>query len=125
MNNYDDLPRVNAQKPAGFTVPQREKLKWLAIDLDGTLAEPLWTPENPTSAIGDPIKVNVVKLREAVAKGYKVVIHTARPWTDYEAIETWLRLHDIPFRSIVCGKILAAAYVDDRAIHADEPHWTP
>jgi len=110
---------------SGFTVPQRKDLLWLAVDLDGTLAEPIWTPENPTSAIGDPIGRNVVKLREAVRRGYKAVIHTSRPWTDYEAIEAWLVKHDIPFRGIVCGKLLAAAYVDDRAIHADDSTWLP
>lgn len=109
----------------GFTVPQRDRLIWLAVDLDGTLAEPLWTPGNPTHAIGDPIPLNVVKLREAERQGYKPVIHTSRPWTDYEAIEAWLRLHGIPFRGIVCGKILAAAYVDDRAVHANDSVWTP
>lgn len=109
----------------GFTVPQRADLLWIAVDLDGTLAEPIWTPANPVSAIGDPIKVNVVKLREAVRAGYKVVIHTSRPWSDYEAIEAWLRHHDIPFRSIQCGKLLAAAYVDDRAIHASDSSWLP
>jgi hypothetical protein len=116
--------RAELQKP-GFTVPQRKNLLWLAVDLDGTLARPLWTPQNPTSAIGDPIPVNVIKLREAVAKGYKVVIHTSRPWSDYEAIEAWLTHNRIPFKGIVCGKLLAAAYVDDRAIHADDSQWTP
>lgn len=109
----------------GFTVPQRDVLLWLAVDLDNTLAESVWTPERPSHAIGDPIRVNVLKLREAVKAGYKVVIHTARPWSDYEAIEAWLHKHDIPFRSIVCGKILAAAYVDDRAIDARESSWIP
>jgi hydroxymethylpyrimidine pyrophosphatase-like HAD family hydrolase len=109
----------------GFTVPQRDHLKWIATDLDGTLAEPIWTPENPTSAIGDPIKVNVAKLREAVRAGYKVVIHTSRPWSDYEAIEAYLEYHDIPFRAIQCGKLLAALYIDDRGRHADESSWLP
>jgi hypothetical protein len=108
-----------------FDIQPRRNLLWLAVDLDGTLAQSLWTPQNPTSAIGDPISLNVIKLREAVAKGYKVVIHTSRPWTDYEAIEAWLNHYRIPFRDIVCGKILAAAYVDDRAIHADDSQWTP
>lgn len=109
----------------GFTVPQRKNLIWLAVDLDGTLAEGIWTPENPTSAIGDPIRVNVAKLKDAVKAGYKPVIHTSRPWTDYEAIEAWLNHHEIPFKGIVCGKLLAAAYIDDRAIHAGDAHWTP
>lgn len=109
----------------GFSVPPRDNLLWLAVDLDGTLAEPLWTPGNPTSAIGDPIGVNVAKLREAVRAGYKAVIHTSRPWTDYEAIEAWLLRNDVPFRSIQAGKLLAASYVDDRAVHASESSWIP
>jgi hypothetical protein len=108
---------------AGFTVPQRKNLLWLAVDLDGTLAAPIWTPENPTAAIGEPIWLNVIKLREAVRRGYKIVIHTSRAWTDYEAIEAWLLLHDIPFKAIQCGKLLAHRYVDDRAVHADDPNW--
>jgi len=109
----------------GFTVPQRDRLLWLAVDLDGTLAEPIWSPENPTSAIGDPIGRNVVKLREAVRRGYKAVVHTARPWSDYEAIEAWLIANDVPFRAIVCGKLLAGLYIDDRARNADESSWLP
>lgn len=97
----------------------------MGVDLDGTLAEPVWTPGNPTSSIGDPIKLNLVKLREAVRAGWKVVIYTARPWTDYEAIEAWLLKNEIPFKSIVCGKLLVAALVDDRAIPAGAASWIP
>lgn len=105
--------------------PLRTTLIWIGVDLDGTLAEPVWTPENPTSEIGDPIWSNVDKLKVAVSKGYKPIIHTARPWTDYEAIENWLTHYDIPFREIQCGKPLYAAYIDDRAIHADAESWVP
>lgn len=110
---------------SGFTVPQRDELLWIGVDLDGTLAEPLWTPQNPTTAIGEPIRRNVVKLNEAVRRGYKPIIHTSRPWTDYEAIESWLVQHQIPFRGIVPGKLLAAIYVDDRARHSEESSWLP
>lgn len=124
--NYDDIKhQEREQEEAGFSLPPLGKLKWLAVDLDGTLAEPLWTPENPTSDIGAPIRRNVVKLREAVAKGYNVVIHTSRPWTDYQSIEAWCEQHSIPARRIQCGKILAAAYIDDRAIHSEESQWIP
>jgi hypothetical protein len=109
----------------GFTVPQRDRLLWIAVDLDGTLAEAIWRPSNPTAAIGAPIKRNVVKLREAVRAGYKPVIWTARPWSDFEAIEAWLIHHDIPFKSIVCAKILAALYIDDRGRHESESSWLP
>lgn len=116
---------MTRRPPKGFTIPQRDHLLWLAVDLDGTLAEPLWTPQNPVSAIGDPIPENVAKLRQAASQGWKPIIHTSRSWTDYEAIEAWLNLYGIPFSRIVPGKLLAAGYVDDRAIRADADSWVP
>lgn len=106
-------------------VSPRSELLWAAVDLDGTIAEPIWTPENPTSEIGAPIEENVDKLFELVENGYKIVIHTSRPWTDYEAIEGWLNYYNIPFRSIVCGKLLAKIYIDDRARWSEATSWLP
>lgn len=103
----------------------RSELLWLAVDLDGTLAASTWTPSNPTSAIGQPIRGNIEKLRRAMAHGFKAVIHTSRPWTDYEAIEAWLTHYGVPFSRIVCGKLLAALYIDDRARNADSDDWMP
>lgn len=100
-------------------------LKWLAVDFDNTLAETLWTPENPTRRAGDPIWPNIDKLFKAIDAGFKIVIHTARSWTDYEYIEWWLNRWHIPYHHIVCGKILATAYIDDKAINADAPSWIP
>lgn len=100
-------------------------LKWIGVDLDGTLAEPVWTPQNPTSDIGDPIWENVEKLREAVKEGYKPIIHTSRPWGDYPTVEAWLIHHDIPFKEIQLGKPLFALYIDDRARHSEADSWLP
>ncbi|MGW3992179.1 hypothetical protein ACWEF6_01700 [Amycolatopsis sp. NPDC004772] len=105
--------------------PPRSDLLWAGVDLDGTLAEPVWTPDNPTSEIGEPMWANVVKLLELVDSGKKVVIHTSRPWTDYEAIEAWLNYWAIPFHQIQCGKPLYVLYIDDRARHADAESWLP
>lgn len=109
-----------------FVSPEpRSDLRWLAVDLDGTIAEHCWTPENPTREIGKPIGKNVRKLRDAVAAGWKVAIHTSRAWTDYEAIEAYLNHHGIYFNQIVCGKLLAVIYIDDRARHASDDSWIP
>lgn len=102
-----------------------DKLRWLAIDFDGTLALNTWSIDNPTSDLGKPIIENLAKLRAAVAAGYKIVIHTARPSTDYQVIESWLIENKVPFKFIQTGKILAALYVDDRARHADAESWIP
>lgn len=103
----------------------RSELLWLAVDLDGTLAESVWTPENPVSDIGRPIWKNVLKLQRAVDAGYKAIIHTARPSTDYEAIEQWLTHFGVPFKMILTGKVLAALYIDDRGRHESAESWIP
>lgn len=116
---------MTSQAEAYVPLPPRTDLLWAAVDLDGTLAQPVWTPANPTSEIGEPIWVNVAKLRQLVAAGYKIVIHTSRPDTDYENIEGWLNHHDIPFKAIRTGKPLAVLYIDDRGRHCDAESWLP
>lgn len=103
--------------------PEKNELIWYAIDLDGTLAQKLPDYTMGDTRIGPPIEENVEKLRKVVAKGYKIVIHTSRHWDNYALIEQWLNDNDIPYRGIVCGKLLAFKYVDDRAISADERSW--
>lgn len=100
-----------------------DELKWAAVDFDGTLAESSWSAENPTHEPGEPIWRNVAKLDELHAGGYKIVIHTARAWADYTVIEEWLHLHGIPADRIICGKLLAHVYIDDRAVNATEGSW--
>ena len=102
-----------------------EDLLWIAIDLDNTLAEGIWTPENPTPEIGPPIKANVNKCWQLVYAGFKIVIHTSRGWTDYERIEKWAIKNSIPFSLIVCGKLLARAYIDDRNLDINRFSWIP
>lgn len=118
---WNDAENRGSFKPQ----PLRDKLIWVGVDLDGTLAYPLWTPDNPTSDIGDPIPESIKKVQELVDNGYKVIVHTSRPWTDYQAIEQWLVHYGIPFKEIQCGKPLYAAYVDDRAVRAEESSWLP
>ena len=97
------------------------ELIWAAMDLDGTLIESCW----PDPGLGRPIPANVAKARELRQRGYKLVIHTARGWEAYQAIESHLAEHDIPFDKIVCGKLLARIYVDDRAVPASAAVWLP
>ena len=104
-------------------LPPRSDLLWVGVDLDNTLAEGIWTPDNPTADIGDPIWKNVEKLHRLVESGKKAVVHTARPWTDFETIEAWYRYYSLPISNIQCGKPLFYRYVDDRAINADEEEW--
>lgn len=99
----------------------REELIWAAVDLDGTLAESVW----PQTTIGNPIWRNVDKAAELRVNGLKIVIHTARGWEDYEMIESWLDFYHVPYDKIVCAKLLARVYVDDKAVHESEESWLP
>lgn len=92
-----------------------------AIDFDGVLAESVW----PDLGIGKPLEHNIHKLREVAASGMQIVIHTARPWGDHGKLVDWLKERDVPFTEVVCGKLLAAKYVDDRAINSVEQTWMP
>lgn len=106
-----------------FEVPEREteRLLWVGLDLDGTLAESVW----PARGIGRPIRLAVVKVKELIAKGYKPVLYSARPWSDYEMVEAWLAEHDIPITRILLGKPLFAAFVDDKNLLISEASWLP
>ena len=98
----------------------RGQLKWYAVDFDNTLCK---TTGPPHFRMGEPIEENIRKLNEVIDEGYKIIIHTARHWEDYEAVEDWLQRYEVPYRRIICGKVLAHRYVDDKAIAADEEDW--
>lgn len=107
----------------GFVMPEpRADLIRVGVDLDGTLAEAVWTPESPGREIGRPLWHNVEKVKQLVEMGYKIWIWTARPDTDYELIEQWLLYWEIPFHGIRTGKPLFVAVFDDRAYHS-ETNW--
>lgn len=101
------------------------KCLWLAVDLDGTLATGVFDPENPRNDIGLPMWDNIKKTQRARDAGYKIVIHTSRPWWDYEAIEWWCQKYGVPVSRIVCGKLQAVAYIDDKNIPIDAENWIP
>lgn len=90
-----------------------DKLKWLGVDFDETIATSTGYPDYKPL---EPKKGAVEFLKKVNDDGWKIIIHTARPWADYETIEKWLFFYNIPYRRIVCGKLLAKYYIDDRAI---------
>lgn len=113
------------EHPPFVAPPQRTELLWIALDFDGTICESTWSPQDPYAKPGEPIWANIAKLdylrkREPFLR---VVIHTSRSWADYELIETYLTHYKIDFSRIVCGKILAKYYIDDRAVSAFDDDW--
>jgi len=113
-NNKDTQQKSSADKPIT-----------IAVDLDGTLAEP-YESYNP-----DKIEPPREGAREAMEwfkeQGYRVIIFTVRG--DNELVENWLEEHEIPYDHInenpdqpegASGKVIADYYIDDRAIQAQQ-----
>lgn len=100
------------------------QLNWIGMDLDGTMAQSVWTPERDNSDIGDPIERNVNQAAALVRAGYEVVIWTARPWGHHPMIQKWTAMHlPFPVKQIVCGKPLFKVYIDDRNIALASDCW--
>ena len=95
-----------------YNKPLKE-LKWISMDFDGVLAN---NTGHPDYLITTPIEGAKETLTELRKRGWRVIIYTARPYSDYENIERFLKDNGIPFKYIVCGKLLAAKYYDDRNV---------
>ena len=96
-----------------------DAIKWYAVDFDDTLAHQIW----PEPGIGEPMEENIEKLMQIKKAGHEIIIHSARPWGDYHALERWLQEREIPYSGVVLGKLNARRYIDDKAINASEESW--
>jgi len=114
-------------KPRGFYLapPTDEQLLTAIIDLDGTIAESTWHPEQTRSVIGDPIDHGIDQLIRLYLNNYRIVIFTARAWADHDMIVAWLIENEIPFHQVICGKPLGTVYIDDKAVNASADSWAP
>lgn len=94
---------------------REQELKWLGVDLDDTIA----TSKYPKFKLGKPINGSKEALDKLTKNGWKVIIYTSRPWNEYDVVERWLIKWSIPFRRIICGKLLPRIFIDDRNIEFD------
>lgn len=109
-------------KPPYLPPPPRMDLIWIAVDFDKTIAYSAPPDFVPTDIMNDAKR----KLEELRAHKWKIVVHTARPWAEYETIESWLDYFEIPYDRIQCGKLLAKMYIDDRnGPHVTADSWLP
>ena len=90
-----------------------DELKWVCVDFDNCICNNSGYPEYvPTTVIGNCKEV----LKQITNRGFKVVIYTARPYSDYQMIENFLDDNELEYRRIICGKPLARYIIDDRNI---------
>jgi hydroxymethylpyrimidine pyrophosphatase-like HAD family hydrolase len=94
------------------------KLKWtVAVDLDGTLCEPV-SPEHYSSA--KPMPENIMKVNRLYDKGWQVIIYTGRGWYNYDMTVGWLHRHNVKYHVLAMGKVVAHYYVDSANATLDE-----
>ena len=82
------------------------QLRVVAFDLDGCL----FTSDQPHEG-------NLAVLRDAFeSPGSFVVIHTSRSYSMFEETRQLLLKNGVPFHALVCEKMRASVYYDDRAV---------
>lgn len=105
----------------------------LVVDIDGTLCPVKKPDENYADLV--PYPAMIEKLREYQAKGYTILLNTARNMKTHKnnlgrinlhtapVLLAWLEKWDIPCDEILFGKPWPQKkgfYIDDRAIRPDE-----
>lgn len=114
----------NLQEEDTFVTPEPlGKLKWYAIDFDGTIAVSTWSVDNPNAKPGPPLPGVRNKLWEIRDEGGKIIVHTARGYADVHLIEAYMDHYELPFDKVICGKLLAHVYIDDRNKAISDESW--
>lgn len=94
-----------------------KKLKFIAFDLDGTLAN----TQAPSFSLekAKAIKPTTDLVRSYFETGLSPFIWSSRHWDDYGEVKDWLEKNQIPFQAIWLGKPLVREVWDDRAYNPD------
>lgn len=96
-----------------------ERGELLAVDFDGTLTDPdqdEWRPAEDC----EPQEQVIDLVREAYFDGAKVIVWTARQWTEASQIAGWLDIHEVPYHGLRCGKGGAEQYLDDKTVPTED-----
>ena len=95
-------------------LPQKpNKLSQIGVDFDGTIFETSGYPDYTPTTIIPGAKEGLEKIEDM---GFKVVVFTARPWSDLYLLKHLIKEYDLPVDQIICGKPLFLQMIDDKAI---------
>jgi uncharacterized HAD superfamily protein len=88
-------------------------MKTAVIDIDGVICE-----ERPTfeRSLAAPTTFAREAISTLAKSGYRIILHTARSWSEYEVTVRWLYDNGIFYDSLVMGKPVADIVVDDRSV---------
>jgi uncharacterized HAD superfamily protein len=92
-------------------------MKTAVVDMDGVICE-----ERPTfeRSLAREIAGACGRIKELRLSGYRIIIHTARSWSELAMTEQWLYERGIPYDQLVMGKPVADIVIDDRAVSSLE-----
>lgn len=97
-----------------MTLPEKpDKLSHIGVDWDNTIFNTSGYPDYTPTTIIEGAKEG---LEEIVKMGYKVVVFTARAWSDLYLIKHLIKEYDLPVDQIICGKPLFHCLIDDRNV---------
>ena len=85
----------------------------IIVDLDGTICSEEKQFSRSLAKVNKGAKESLKILK---AKGYTIIIYSARTWAEYELTDDWLKKNDIPFDQLILGKPQGDYWIDDRAI---------
>jgi hypothetical protein len=91
--------------------------KTAVVDMDGVICEEGPTFERSLAREVSGARERLEALRDA---GYRIIIHTARSWSELAVTEEWLYERGIFYDQLVMGKPVADILVDDRAVSSLE-----
>lgn len=95
----------------------RDKIKTIAVDIDGTLCrETCWSAVDCLKATPNQEMIDKVNV---LAQTHFVIIYTARRDNLIPATLIWLRQHRVNFQAISNNKIGVDIYIDDKAINSN------
>lgn len=89
----------------------------IAVDLDGTLCfGESFTEEDCLKA--EPIWDMIIMVNDILYKEKEsfIIIHTSRRESLRNATEFWLRKYEVKYHVLVCEKLWAQYYIDDRNV---------
>jgi hypothetical protein len=87
--------------------------KTAVVDMDGVICEEGPTFERALAREIPGARARLEALRDA---GYRIILHTARSWSELAVTEEWLYERGIFYNQLVMGKPVADILVDDRAV---------
>jgi hypothetical protein len=85
----------------------------IIIDIDGTIC----TEENfDNRKNARPFKKAIKNINIFKKKGYKIILYSSRPWSQYDLTIKWLKKNKLRFDNLILGKPIGDIWIDDRSM---------